>query len=156
MLISIINSLIAPKVWWFSVLWWGPTKRLCNGIETACEAVSPLAQPLHWPHHQRHHYHRYQLSSSSPVSSQVPRKLSLYLPFLAFLSQVPLKVCTFNCNNIKGCHKEQDRVQRKKQKIRQQGRRAVQILKTSPPLWYSGSQVSQGVHACSSLLDRSF
>ena len=26
MLISIINSLIAPKVWWFSVLWWGPRK----------------------------------------------------------------------------------------------------------------------------------
>ena len=66
MLISIINSLIAPKVWWFSVLWWGPTKRLCNGIETACEAVSPLTQLHHYiitTIINYHHHHQYPAKS---------------------------------------------------------------------------------------------
>ena len=106
MLISIINSLIAPKVWWFSVLWWGPTKRLCNGIETACEAVSPLAQLHHWPHHQRHHYHRYQSSSSSPVSTKSQESSVCNCHFLPVLSQVAPKICTSNCHKIKGCHIE--------------------------------------------------
>ena len=140
MLISIINSLIAPKVWWFSILWWGPTKRLCNGIETACEAVSPLTQLHHWPHHQRHHYYHNQLSSSSPVYSQVPRKLSLslYLTFLAFLSQVPIKVCTFNCHKSKGCHKEQDEIKKNRRFANKEGG----LCKFwRPPLLYDGQVV---------------
>ena len=46
----------------------GATKRLCNGIETACEAVSPLTQ--------LHHYIITTIINNHHHQYPVPRKLS--------------------------------------------------------------------------------